>query len=178
MDGTNVLGSVEISLIGREDGEHAAHDGEGDDGGGAEASEVDGSEGAGGVGHALVDEEGEPSIDGDGHKSEHLEGVPPANLVRHGRPTNPPAKVAPRHGHQVSRGKAGGDQEWHGVREHVLYHGLGDGHEAHPAGGQQGGRAPQQPELGGLQQAVHWNISTSTLRTVCMYLKGRISPPE
>ena len=39
MDSAQILGAVELGLIGRQDGEDAAHGGDGEEGGGAEADE-------------------------------------------------------------------------------------------------------------------------------------------
>ena len=132
VDGAHVLGAVEIGLVGGEDSEGAAEDGDGRHGAGAEGSQVDLSQGAPGVGDALVDEEGEAAEERDGAQGVDVECVAPPDLVRDGGPAQPPAQVAHGQGHEVGGGEGGGHQRRHRVREHRLDHGLGDRHDAHP----------------------------------------------
>lgn len=110
----------------------------------------------------MVDEEGKAGVDGNGDEGEHLEGVPSTDLVRDSGPGDSTSQVAASHSHEVGGGKAGGDEGRHGVCEDVLDHRLGNGHESHPSCCQQSCRAPQKPELGGLQQVVNWHIGASS----------------
>ena len=108
-----------------------------------------------GVGHTLVDEEGQAPEQRDGSQRVDVECVAPPDLVRDGGPAQPPAQVAHGQGHEVGGGEGGGDQRRHRVGEHRLDHGLGHGHDAHAAGAEQGRGGEQQPELRRLEQVVH-----------------------
>ena len=82
VDGSDVLGAVEVCLVGREAGEDSAHHGDGGHCGATEGGEVVGSQGTGGVSHGLIDDGGDSSKQWDGQESHGLEGGPPTNPVR------------------------------------------------------------------------------------------------
>ena len=114
MDGLDVLGPVQVCLVGGEDGEGAAHHSYGRHRRGAEPeyefreankfefgakiqnfkkirdshAEVERGHGPVWVGDALRDGVGEGGEEGDGAEGEHVEGVATADLVRYASPAS------------------------------------------------------------------------------------------
>ena len=90
VDGTHVLGPVQLGLVRGEGGEEAAHDGDAGHGGGGEGEEVERSQGTGWVPHCLGDQEGGDGVERDGRDRHDGEGLPASDPVTQRGPANPP----------------------------------------------------------------------------------------
>ncbi len=97
MDRLNVLGTIEIGLIGRQHGEHAAHDGDGCDGGGAESGQINRGHRSIRIRHHLGDAVRERREDRDSAQGEDVESSAPPDAVRDSGPSQPTCQITSGH---------------------------------------------------------------------------------